>query len=99
MIRQGAEQGSVTAEFTLEPGHPALAILDELGLEADEGSVILRRVIGRDGRSKAFVNDSPVSVAALRQIGDTLVEIHGQNADRGLINPAGHRVASGRLCR
>jgi DNA repair protein RecN (Recombination protein N) len=91
MIRQGAEQGSVTAEFTLEPGHPALAILDELGLEADQGSVILRRVIGRDGRSKAFVNDSPVSIAALRQIGDTLVEIHGQNADRGLINPAGHR--------
>ena len=91
MIRQGAEQGSVTAEFTLEPGHPALAILDELGLEADQGSVILRRVIGRDGRSKAFVNDSPVSIAALRQIGDTLVEIHAQNADRGLINPAGHR--------
>jgi DNA repair protein RecN (Recombination protein N) len=92
MIRHGAEQGSVTAEFALEPGHPALAILAELGLEPEDGSLILRRVIGRDGRSKAFANDSPVSVAALRQIGDTLVEIHAQNADRGLINPSGHRA-------
>ena len=92
LLRHGTEQGSVTAEFVLEADHPALAILDELGLTIEDNGVILRRVIGRDGRSKAFVNDQPVSVAALRQIGDTLVEIHGQNADRGLINPAGHRT-------
>ena len=92
LLRHGMDQGSVTAEFALEPHHPALAILTELGLEIEEDRVILRRVIGKDGRSKAFINDQPVSVAAMRQIGDTLVEIHGQNADRGLINPVGHRA-------
>jgi DNA repair protein RecN (Recombination protein N) len=92
MIRHGAEQGIVAAQFTLESNHPALEILRELGLDAEDGEIILRRVVTRDGRGKAFVNDQPVSVAGLRQIGDTLVEIHGQNADRGLINPAGHRA-------
>ncbi|MEP2743066.1 AAA family ATPase, partial [Bauldia litoralis] len=83
LVRQGAEQGDVTAVF--EPGvdHPVWAVLDESAIEA-EGTLILRRIQSGDGRSRAFVNDSPVSVTLLRRIGATLVEIHGQHDDRAL---------------
>ncbi len=99
LVRQGAEQGDVTAVF--EPGvdHPVWAVLDESAIEA-EGTLILRRIQSGDGRSRAFVNDSPVSVTLLRRIGATLVEIHGQHDDRALVDPAVHRAlldAFGRL--
>jgi DNA repair protein RecN (Recombination protein N) len=90
-VRQGAAQGSVTAEFDLPAKHPAFDVLDELGVERGE-SLILRRVVGADGRGRAFVNDQPVGVGALRRIGDTLVEIHGQNDEQGLLDPATHRA-------
>ena len=85
LVRQGAEQGSVTAVFDLAGDHPARALLDENGIEA-EGDLILRRVQTKDGRSRAFVNDQPVSVGLLRQLGDMLVEIHGQHDERGLLD-------------
>ncbi|MDZ4380003.1 MAG: DNA repair protein RecN [Parvibaculum sp.] len=91
LVRQGAEQGSVTAVFDLPAGHPARALLDENGIETD-GDLILRRVQTRDGRSRAFVNDQPVSVGLLRQLGDMLVEIHGQHDERGLLDASGHRA-------
>ena len=71
--------------------HPARAILAESGIEA-EGDLILRRVQGADGRSRAFVNDQPVSVVLLRQVGAALVEIHGQHDDRAMVEPAMHRA-------
>ena len=74
-------------------------MLADSGIEA-EGDLILRRVQGADGRSRAFVNDQPVSVVLLRQVGAALVEIHGQHADRAMVEPAMHRVlldAFGRL--
>lgn len=91
LVRQGVEQGSVTAVFDVAPGHPARAILTENGLEA-EGDLILRRVQTRDGRSRAFVNDQPVSIGLLRQVGDELVEVHGQHDERGLLDASGHRA-------
>ncbi len=91
LVRQGVEQGSVTAVFDVSPGHPARAILTENGLEA-EGDLILRRVQTRDGRSRAFVNDQPVSIGLLRQVGDELVEVHGQHDERGLLDASGHRA-------
>ena len=91
LVRQGAEQGSVTAVFDLAGDHPARALLDENGIEA-EGDLILRRVQTKDGRSRAFVNDQPVSVGLLRQLGDMLVEIHGQHDERGLLDASGHRA-------
>ena len=90
LVRAGAERGSVTATFQVSRDHPAMALLDEHGLLVDQ-TVILRRVIGADGRTRAFINDELVSVNLLRRTGESLVEIQGQFAERGLMNPANHR--------
>ena len=90
LVRQGAQQGEVVAEFELPEGHPARAVLEEAGLPAGE-ELILRRVNTRDGRKTAWVNDRRCSGEVLRQLSDTLVELHGQHDDRGLLNPRGHR--------
>jgi DNA repair protein RecN (Recombination protein N) len=90
LVRTGAEQGEVVAEFALAADHPAWAVLAEAGIPpADE--LILRRVNARDGRKTSFVNDRRVSGDVLRALSDTLVELHGQHDDRGLLNPRGHR--------
>jgi DNA repair protein RecN (Recombination protein N) len=92
-IRAGAEAASVTATFEVAADHPAFAALLEAGLPAIEGEpIILRRTISGAGQSRAFINDAPVSVQLLRAIGDSLVEIHGQHEERGLLDPAGHRA-------
>lgn len=90
LVRQGADQGEVTAWFDLPPGHPAHAVLQEAGIALDD-ELILRRVNTRDGRKTAWVNDRRVSGEVLRALSDTLVELHGQHDDRGLLNPRGHR--------
>ena len=90
LVRRGAAQGQVTATFELDPSHPVFALLAENGIEA-EGTVMLRRVQGADGRSRAFLNDISVSVQLLRQVGRALVEVHGQHDERALIDPSGHR--------
>ncbi|XDB00218.1 DNA repair protein RecN [Sulfitobacter sp. LCG007] len=90
LVRQGAAQGEVTAVFDLSDDHPAHAILSEAGLPGG-AELILRRVNGTDGRKTAWVNDRRCSGEVLRQLGDTLVELHGQHDDRGLLNPRGHR--------
>src|SRR5258707_9259212 len=89
-IRRGAAQASVAASFELPKSHPAHAILSEQGLD-DEDVLTLRRAIGADGRGRAFVNAQPASVALLRRLGDTLVEIQGQMDQHGLLDMATHR--------
>ena len=99
LVRQGANQLSVTAEFSLSANHPALAILAEQEMDPTQ-DLMLRRVVSSDGRSRAFVNDQPVSVGLLRRLGDSLVEIHGQFESHGLLDPTTHRAvldASGGL--
>jgi DNA repair protein RecN (Recombination protein N) len=91
LVRAGQTQGQVVAVFDPPPGHPARLAAAEQGLDV-EGDLILRRVQMADGRSRAFVNDQPVSVQALRAIGDALVEIHGQHDDRALVDPNVHRA-------
>ena len=91
LVAQGAAKGSVTAVFDLDPKHPAFDLLSENDIEADEG-IILRRIQTKDGRTRAFVNDQLVSVGLLRTIGDTLIEIHGQHDERGLLDETGHRT-------
>ncbi|MGP0061386.1 MAG: DNA repair protein RecN [Beijerinckiaceae bacterium] len=91
LVRQGEAQGQVTAVFDLKPDHPALAAAGVQDI-ATEGELILRRVQMADGRTRAFVNDQPVSVQALRMIARELVEIHGQHDDRALIDPSVHRA-------
>jgi DNA repair protein RecN (Recombination protein N) len=90
LVRQGAEQGQVTAAFDLEADHPAVALLSENGIGAEDG-LILRRVQLADGRTRAFVNDQPVSVQVLRALGSALVEIHGQHDDRAMVDVSSHR--------
>jgi DNA repair protein RecN (Recombination protein N) len=91
MVRPGAQQLSVAAEFALPARHPALAILADQGIEAGE-TLILRRAVGADGRSRAFVNDEPASVGLLRRLGEALVEIHGQFESHTLLDAATHRA-------
>ena len=91
LVSRGADKGSVTAVFDVAGDHPAREVARENDLEAD-GDLILRRVQTKDGRSRAFVNDQPVGVALLRRIGEQLVEIHGQHAERGLLDQNGHRA-------
>jgi DNA repair protein RecN (Recombination protein N) len=94
LVRAGAEQAAVTAEFGVPRDHPALAVLSEQGFEAaPEDGLMLRRVLAADGRSRAFINDQPASIGLLRQVGELLVEIEGQFAQRGLLDAETHRDA------
>lgn len=90
LVRHGCAQGVVTAEFFAPENHPVHALLEEQGL-GGETQILLRRTVNADGRSRAFINDQPVSAGLLRQVGDVLVEIHGQHDDRGLLDARGHR--------
>ncbi len=90
LVRQGAAQASVTAGF--EAGPAVVALVEENGLSAEPGEpIVIRRTVKADGGSRAFLNDQPVSAALLRELGQRLVEIHGQHDDRGLLNARGHR--------
>lgn len=92
LVRSGARQASISAAFDVPADHPAAAILAKKGIDAGEdGIIVLRRVLGSDGRSRAYVNDQPVGVALLRRIGESLVEIHGQFESQRLLEPASHR--------
>lgn len=90
-VRAGASLGSSVAVFDLPKDHGARAMLSENAI-ASEDEIILRRTLSADGRTRAFVNDEPVGVALLRDLGAQLVEIHGQADDRGLFDPATHRT-------
>ena len=90
LVRQGATQASVAAEFSLEKSHAIFALADAQGLKA-ENPIILRRVISKDGKSRAFFNDQPIGVGLLKQLGESLLEIHGQFETHGLLNPGTHR--------
>ncbi|MCP1470513.1 DNA repair protein RecN (Recombination protein N) [Sphingobium sp. OAS761] len=93
LVRAGAAQASVVATFDLPVAHPAAALLAENDIAMDVGEpLIIRRTVKADGGSRAFVNDQPCSAALLRDLGGSLVEIHGQHDDRGLLNPRGHRA-------
>lgn len=79
LVRAGMEQASVTACFALPGGHAVAALLEEHGLEPED-DLVLRRIVGRDGRSRAFINDQPVGVGLLRRVGSLLVEVQGQHS-------------------
>jgi DNA repair protein RecN (Recombination protein N) len=91
LVREGAEQGQVIAAFEIGEQHPSRRLLAENGLAGDD-ELILRRVQFADGRTRAFVNDQPVSVQVLRALGAALVEIHGQHDERAFVEAATHRA-------
>ena len=90
LVRRGAEQGEVTAFFELPRDHAAFTPLNEAGLSVGQ-DVILRRVNGKDGRKTAWINDRRVSTETLRVVSEHLLELHGQQDDRGLLDPKSHR--------
>lgn len=93
LVRSGEESASVAAEIELSPCHSVHALLDEQGIELEIGEpLIVRRSLKSDGGSRAFLGGASVPVALLRELGAMAVEIHGQQDDRGLLNPKGHRT-------
>ncbi len=93
LVRDGQPQAVVSVSFELAGDHPALALLRDNGLESEAGEpLVIRRIVKADGGSRALVNDQSASVALLRELGASLVEVHGQHDDRGLLNPRGHRA-------
>lgn len=91
LVRHGSKQGEVSAVFDLPTAHPARRLLTDNGFD-DDGDLILRRVQSADGRTRVFINDRPSSVGLMKEVGATLVEIHGQHDDRALVDPEAHRL-------
>jgi len=91
LVRHGEDKGQVTAAFDVPMDHGARKLLRENGID-DDGDLIFRRQQSADGRTKAYVNDQPVSVQLMRQAGQMLVEIHGQHDDRALVDTNAHRI-------
>jgi len=90
LVRQGCDQASVTAEFDIAPDSPVWAKLEEHAIALDGNELLLRRVLGSDGRSRAFINDQSISVGLLGEIGSEIVEIHGQFDNQKLMSPSSH---------
>ncbi len=90
LLRNGEKQGSVVATFNIVNNKKCQKLLNDLGIEFDN-EIVLRRILSNDGKSRAFINDVPVGQSFLNQVGEELVEIHGQHDQRGLLNPSFHR--------
>jgi DNA repair protein RecN (Recombination protein N) len=90
-VRVGANQGSATAVFEPEKNHPAWVLLRDQAMETGS-EIVLRRTLAGDGRSRAFINDEAVGVGLLKDLGGLLLEVHGQQDDRGLFDTATHRA-------
>ncbi len=91
LIRNGAERAEVSAEFDLAGLHDAEVWLRERDLDAD-GGLLLRRVLDAGGRSRAYLNGSPVTVQQLREVAESLVDIHGQHAHQSLLRSDAQRL-------
>ena len=91
LVRHGEDKGQVTAVFDVGGDHPARTLLRGNGVD-DDGDLIFRRIQSSDGRTRAYINDQPVSVQLMRQAGQLLVEIHGQHDDRALVDTDAHRM-------
>lgn len=91
VVRHGADRAEVTATFAISNNPAARAWLAEQSIEHEDESVILRRIVGADGRSRAYVNSQAMPVQALRQLGEALVDIHGQMEYQSLMKRAAQR--------
>ncbi|MCK5284466.1 MAG: DNA repair protein RecN [Alphaproteobacteria bacterium] len=91
LVRKNTDKAQVTAVFNIDNNHIAFSVLENAGILSENEELILRRSVSADGRSKAYINDQPVSVGLLKQVGNMLIEIHGQFETHGLLNPATHK--------
>jgi DNA repair protein RecN (Recombination protein N) len=101
LVRRGAAQAAASAVFAPAPTHPVWDLLEEKGLSyARDEDLVLRRTLSADGRSRAFVNDQATGVGVLKEVGEALLEVHGQHETVGLLDSRTHRPlldAFGRL--
>ena len=91
LVRIGADKGVVAATFSVPIGHAVCLQLQELAVDDGAGEIRMKRQVSSDGRSRAWINDEPVGQAAMASITASLIEIHGQHDDRGLLDAAAHR--------
>src|SRR4051812_14717477 len=92
LVRRGAAQASASAAFAPDQKHPVWDLLEDKGLSYDrQEDLVLRRTLGADGRSRAFVNDQATGVGVLKEVGDLLMEVHGQHETVGLLDARTHR--------
>src|SRR5688500_3295301 len=92
LVRRGAAQAVATAAFAPAPDHPVWELLEEKGLAyARDEDLVLRRTLSADGRSRAFVNDQATGVGVLKELGEALLEVHGQHETVGLLDARTHR--------
>src|SRR5213082_727166 len=92
LVRAGQETATVSAEIELPADHPARCLLDEQGIAVERSEPLnVRRTLKSDGGSRAFIGAASAPAGLLRDVGALAVEIHGQQDDRGLLNPRGHR--------
>jgi DNA repair protein RecN (Recombination protein N) len=92
LVRRGAAQASASAIFAPSPNHPVWELLDDKGLSyARDEDLVLRRTLGADGRSRAFVNDQATGIGVLKELGELLLEVHGQHETVGLLDARTHR--------
>ncbi len=98
-VRDGADSAVVEGTFRLagEPAKRAHALLSEWGIEVDGETVIVRREVRRDGRSRAFVNQSSVTLASLKSLGEVLADLHGQHEHQSLLRPDAGMIVLDRL--
>src|SRR5882672_9132551 len=87
-IRTGADTALVEAVFEIDPAGPVAALLDEAGHHPGDGQLVIKRELARSGRHRVFVNDGAATVGLLEQLGDLLVELHGQHEHQRLMEPA-----------
>ena len=91
LVRQGTEKATISAVFDPIAAHPVFDLLKEKDVAIEDDLLVFRRVLNADGRSRAYINDTPVSANLLRQAGDLLIEIQGQFEQRGLLDQGNHR--------
>jgi len=91
LVRSGADKGVVAATFSVPAGHPVCRQLQELAVDDGAGEIRMKRQVSSDGKSRAWINDEPVGQAAMASVASSLIEIHGQHDDRGLLDAAAHR--------
>ncbi len=92
MIRAGRDKADITAEFDVRNIVPAVATLEEMDLSGEDGECVVRRVIDGSGRSRAFINGRPATLGQLRDLGERLVDIHGQHEHQSLVQPREQRA-------
>jgi DNA repair protein RecN (Recombination protein N) len=90
MIRSGASKAEISVNFEIAPDSTIAAWLERHDLASD-GECLLRRVLVRDGRSRAYVNGTPTPLALLQELGEMLVDIHGQHTHQSLLQPVAQR--------